>query len=217
VTTRKQKIAGFDAVLTEKRVGAETTALWCVADLERHVDRSALLAAEDPPEPPYWAHLWSGAEVLAAAVPHGGGTAVELGCGLGLPGLTAARRGWRVVFVDRLVVPLTFVRASAAANHIRPAHLVAADVTRSPLRASFDLILAAEILYDREAFTPLARSIAAHLAPRGRALVADARRIDTRAFDEALATSGLQTSVTAHEVHEEGFPLTVQLQDIRKI
>ena len=67
--------------------------LWQVDDLERYVDRRALLAGDDPEEPPYWAHLWSGARVLADAVPARPGRTIELGCGLGLPGLTAARRG----------------------------------------------------------------------------------------------------------------------------
>src|SRR5207302_10031467 len=116
VTTEERVIAGFPAVLSALEVGAETIALWQVADLERHVDRRALLAGDDPPEPPYWAHRWSGAAVLAEAVRRGARSAIEIGCGLGLPGLVAARRGARVTFVDRVVPPLGFVLASAAAH-----------------------------------------------------------------------------------------------------
>src|SRR6266404_7100358 len=85
------KIGAFEATLTHARVGDTSVALWRVAELARHVDRAALLAADEAPEPPYWAHLWSGAVVLAAAVPRGARRVLELGCGLGLPGLTAAR------------------------------------------------------------------------------------------------------------------------------
>lgn len=56
-------LAGYRAILTQVRVGASELPLWQVDDLERYVDRHALLAAEDPVEPPYWAHLWSGARV----------------------------------------------------------------------------------------------------------------------------------------------------------
>src|SRR5262249_16256300 len=77
-------IAGFGARLTHIAAGGHGVALWQVDDLERYVDRHALLAAADAPEPPYWAHLWSGARVLADAVPRRRVDAVELGCGLGL-------------------------------------------------------------------------------------------------------------------------------------
>jgi len=103
------KIGAFEATLTHPRVGDTTVALWRVAELARHVDRAALLAADEAPEPPYWAHLWSGAVVLAAAVPRGARRVLELGCGLGLPGLTAARRDASTT----LIVPLTLVDASS--------------------------------------------------------------------------------------------------------
>src|SRR2546426_8044468 len=71
VTTERPVIAGFPATLSWIDVGGEAIALWEVADLERHVDRDALLAGDDPPEPPYWAHRWTGAAVLAQALPRG--------------------------------------------------------------------------------------------------------------------------------------------------
>src|SRR5438093_10958981 len=133
------KIGDFDAALTHARVGDTSVALWRVAALERHVDRAALLAADEPPEPPYWAHLWSGAVVLAAAVPRSARRVLELGCGLGLPGLTAARCGARVTFADRVPAPLGFVRASARADGVAAVALVAADGTEPGLAAHVEL------------------------------------------------------------------------------
>src|SRR5206468_435069 len=54
------------------------------------VEGDHALDAGEPPEPPYWAHLWSGAAVLAAAVPRDARRVLELGCGLGLPGFGRA-------------------------------------------------------------------------------------------------------------------------------
>jgi predicted nicotinamide N-methyase len=215
-------IAGYSAELTrvalggtDVALGGTDVALWRVADLERHVDRQALLGADDPPEPPYWAHLWTGALVLADCVPRDARVVVELGCGLGLPGLVAARHGAHVTFVDRVPAALAFVRASAAANGVASAAFVAADVTTPALTARFDLVLAAEVLYDRRAFDPLATAIARHLAPGGRALVTDAGRTDTRAFYPALADAGLVWAATEHVVREERLPVTVRLVEIR--
>ena len=210
------RIGGFDGALERVPVGDTTVALWRVAELERHVDRAALLAAAEAPEPPYWAHLWSGAVVLATAVPPGARTVLELGCGLGLPGLTAARHGARVTFVDRVPAALAFVRASAAANRLGGVDLVVADVTRPALAARFDLVLAAELVYDRAAFPALARALAGHVAPRGRALLADAGRIDTRAFYAELDAAGLAWRTRAECVREEGLPLTVTLVEVEQ-
>jgi len=214
VTTERAVIAGFPATLSWIDVGAEAIALWEVADLERHVDRTALLAGDDPPEPPYWAHRWTGAAVLAEAVPRGAHSAVELGCGLGLPGLVAARRGARVTFVDRVVAPLAFVRASAAANRLVDVQCVVADITTPAVAGRFDLVLAAEVLYDRTAFDAVVHTIARLLAPGGRALVADARRIDTHGFYSALDAAGLAWRAVERPVREEGLPLTVRVAEI---
>lgn len=207
-------IAGFDARLTTVRVGSDAVALWQVDDLERHVDRRALLAGEEGPEPPYWAHLWSGARVLADAVPSGRVRAVEVGCGLGLPGLVAARRGAAVTFVDRVTAPLAFVRASAAANGVAPAGLVAADFTRDAFGRPFELVLLAEVLYDRAAFPVVAAAIAELLAPGGVALLADGRRIDTRAFYPELAARGVGIEAMEHRVEADGVTETIVLATI---
>jgi predicted nicotinamide N-methyase len=214
VTTADVQIGEWTARLTHVDVRGDRVALWRVADLERHVDRVALLAADDPPEPPYWAHLWSGAVVLARALRAATGRVLELGCGLGLPGLVAARRGARVTFVDRVPAPLAFVRASAAANAIRDVEVVAADATGTAIAGRFDLVLAAELVYDRATFAPLAAALARLVTPGGRALVTDAGRTDTRAFYAALDAVDLVWRATAEEVREDGLPVTVRTVEI---
>jgi predicted nicotinamide N-methyase len=214
VTIRFVRIAGFDAALAHVNVGDERVALCQVVGLERHVDRAALLGAEDPPEPPYWAHLWSGARVLAEVVPPRAGTVLEIGCGLGLPGLVAARRGARVTFLDRVPAALAFVRASATANDVVDARFIAADATDAVVRARFDLVLVAELLYDRAQFAAFASAIARSIAPGGRALLTDAGRTDTRAFYPALEAVGLRWRAVERVVREERLPVTVRLVEI---
>src|SRR2546430_3944963 len=144
-------------------------------------------------------------------MPRGARRLLELGCGLGLPGLTAARRGARVTFVDRVAAALAFVRASARANGLAAVDLVAADATAPALAARFDLVLAAELVYDRAAFPALARALAGYLAPGGRALLADAGRIDTRAFYAQLDGARPAWRARAGPGRAGGLPLTVQM------
>lgn len=211
---RTTRIGGFAAALEAVRSGDHTIALWRVADLEQHVDRAALLRDADGPEPPYWAHLWSGALVLAAAVPPDAGRVLELGCGLGLPGLVAAQRGARVTFVDRVPAALAFVRASAATNGLDRITCVAADAIAPALRAPFDLVLAAELLYDQTTLAALAAALVGYLAPAGCVLLSDAGRTDTRAFYAALDRLGVGWRARARVVREEGLAVTVRLIEV---
>ena len=215
-TPTSKRIGTFGARLTTVDVGGDAVRLWQVDDLEAYVDRRALLAAADGPEPPYWAHLWSGARLLAATVPPHAGRVVEIGCGLGLPGLVAARRGAAVVFVDRESLPLAFVAESARANGVAPVRCVVADFTTPPFRASFDLVLAAEVLYDRAGFGDLAAALAMLAGERGRVLLADGHRIDTREFYPALEAAGLRWQAKMVRVEEEGFPIDVDLVEARR-
>jgi predicted nicotinamide N-methyase len=209
-------IAGYGARCTSIDVGADRVHLWGVDDLERYVDRDALLRADDPPEPPYWAHCWSGARVLAQRVPARAGRVLEVGCGLGLPGVTAVRRGARVVFADRVAAPLAFVRETLRANDVDADGLVVADMLDAPWRGAFDLVLAAEVLYDRAVFRALASALAAAIVPGGRILLADGHRIDTAAFYEEAAAIGLTLGREDVRVQEDGFPAVVSVVTLRR-
>ena len=79
----------------------------------------------------------------------------------------------------------------------------------------FDLVLLAEVLYDRAAFPPIARAVADHLAEGGLALLADGARIDTRAFYPELAVLGLEVETTAHGVEADGVTEAIALSAIR--
>src|SRR5262249_55646587 len=118
--------------------------------------------------------------------------------------------------VDRERTPLAFVRASLASNGLDAIGLVAADFTGDAVRGRFDLVLAAEVLYDRPAFTRLAARIDALLAPGGARLGGDAHRIDTREFYDHLAARSLLARTVDVAVCEEGASLTVTLATIRR-
>lgn len=185
-------------------------------DLERLVDRGALLRGEA--EPPYWAYLWSGARVLASYlvrfVDLHGLRVLEIGCGLALPGVTAALLGGETTLVDAAAPALAFAAASAAANGVR-CTTVTSDFTRLDPSLQFDVIVAAEIAYDRARYGELAAVFVRHLRPGGTALLADGYRTDTRGLYAALAAHGLATQAFDLQVDEEGRRMPVRLTSMR--
>lgn len=120
----------------------------------------------------YWADLWPSARALAAAVaPRAlrGRRVLELGCGLGLPSVVAALAGGRVLATDWAADALAFVAANAQRNDAQLETLCCSWADLEPLlaRGPFDLVLAADVLYERRNVEPLLAALDALVAPRG--------------------------------------------------
>jgi predicted nicotinamide N-methyase len=103
---------------------------------------------------PYWAELWPSGLALARALPDdlAGKAVVELGCGLGVPSLVAASRGAKVTAIDWAADAIELMRENAARNGL------ALDARRADWRSfdgSFDLALAADVLYEERNVEPL--------------------------------------------------------------
>ena len=112
---------------------------------------------------PYWAELWPAALALADALPDVAGLRVcELGCGLGLPSLVAASRGASVTATDWAADAIGLLRENAARNGLA----LSAEVRdwREPWEARFDLVLAADVLYEQRNVAPMLALLRA-LAP----------------------------------------------------
>jgi predicted nicotinamide N-methyase len=134
---------------------------------------------------PYWAKLWPAAKYLAEAVVREGfapGTsALELGCGSGLVGLAALASGLDVTFSDYVPLTVELALENAARNGFAAARGLHVD-WRSPPAASFPLILAADVTYDRANVDPLLDVLDRMLARGGVAWIADGGRSPAEDF-----------------------------------
>ena len=154
-------------------------------------DPTALLDEEDiaadQAYPPYWAEVWpSGVELAYAlsARDWRGASVLELGCGLGLPGVAAALGGARVLATDRSPDALVFAAVNAEQNgvHVETAVCAwdrpAAAVARAPWR----LVLAADVLYGQRNVDELLDLLPRLVDDSGEVWVADPGRPLTTAF-----------------------------------
>ncbi len=121
-------------------------------------DPDALLVEESFDHPhllPYWGELWpSGIELAKRLAGRSlrGARVVELGCGLGVASIAAARAGGRVLATDWSWSALQAVELNARRNEVavetlrvsweEPEELVA--------RGPWDLVLVADVLYEAE-------------------------------------------------------------------
>jgi predicted nicotinamide N-methyase len=136
---------------------------------------------------PYWAELWPSGVALArrvAARALRGARVLELGCGLGLPSLAAALAGGRVLATDWSPQAIELLRDNAARNDA-DVELAIVDWARpAPLlgRAPWDLVLGADLLYERRNVAPLLALLPPLLGERGELWLADPGRAPAEAF-----------------------------------
>jgi predicted nicotinamide N-methyase len=159
---------------------------------------------------PYWAELWPSARALAghlATLDLRGVRAVELGCGLALPSVAAALRGAVVLAVDHDADAVRVAEANGERAGCGVRGLVADlfDVAGELAAAGpFDLLVTADVLYERDLADALATSIPPLTAAGGRALVAFPWPGQASDLARALEAQGMTTALA--ELAVPGFP-----------
>lgn len=130
------------------------------------------------PLAPYWSVLWRSGVALTEEVASAdlqGRRVVELGSGLGLPAIAAARAGADVTAIDYEPEAIELLGRNAELNGVEVEGVVADWSDPVPLagRGPFELVLAADVLYETGAAAALAKLLPL-LAPE--AWVADPSR-----------------------------------------
>ena len=154
------------------------------------------------PVAPFWSVLWRSGVALARELDGtalSGRRVVELGCGLAVPSIAAARSGADVLATDEAPEALALAERNAAANGVRIATALAGWSAPDVLiaRAPFDLVLAADILYERANVEPLL-SLMPRLAPEAR--LADPCRPAAAAFIEQAERQRWEIETRVHGV-----------------
>jgi predicted nicotinamide N-methyase len=168
-------------------------------DAEALVDERAF--AQEDEFLPYWAELWPAGVGLARALDGRalrGVPVLELGCGLGLPSIVAARAGGRVLATDWSGAALELLRDNAARNDV-VLETMRADWTRPEellARGPFPLVLAADVLYERRNIPVLLDLLPQLVAPAGEIWLADPGRATADVFLALADAEGWQHRAT---------------------
>lgn len=159
---------------------------------------------------PYGLLLWAAAPGLASRLAEepslvAGKRVLELGAGVGIPGLTAAHLGAAsVIQTDYQEAALALCRHNAAQNPVPNLRVCAGDWRNFDLpetaRPPFDVVLGSDILYERTLHDTLRGLLPRLVAPGGLLLVSDPFRPQAIEFmdtvEKSASVSGDWQSVT---------------------
>jgi predicted nicotinamide N-methyase len=167
-------------------------------ELLRPPDAEALLsekAFEHEEFLPYWAELWASAVALAHDVSRRslrGKRTLELGCGLGLPSIAAARAGGRVLATDWSPDAVLATAANAERNGVAIETLRCSWAEPDALvaRAPWQLVLASDVLYEQRNVDQLLALLPRLVDETGLVLLADPGRVPAERFLAAAEEDG---------------------------
>ena len=183
----------FEVTTTEVDIGNDRFSIVHPRNAEALIDEAAFNRDE---RLPYWADVWPSSIALARAVRamNGDGfSLLELGCGVGLVASAALRAGFDVTASDYYDDSLAFTRLNVSQNTSREVTVMHLDWRQLPNAIpAFNVVVGADVLYERAYGPVVARTIATTLAEKGRAYIADPGRVGAPEFFTALHDVGLK-------------------------
>jgi predicted nicotinamide N-methyase len=173
--------------------------------LDHPAIRSAFAADEYLP---YWADLWPASRMLARIIlrePWAPGLeALEIGCGLGLPGIAALAMGLRVTFTDYDATALRFAADNARLNGFDQFRTLQVDWRNPPADLRAPVVLASDLIYELRNVEPLVGMIRHVLAPGGVCLLTDQDRVPSYTLRETLTQHRLSYTTQVVRAGEPG-------------
>jgi SAM-dependent methyltransferase len=235
--TSEQEIRVGGVRLNFTRVADPDRVLDAVAMEADRQERLSGHREPEPLHLPYWAELWDSALGVAAflaklRIEDGGWrmedgesrrapssildplssiSTLDLGCGMGLTGSIAAAMGADVTFADLEAPALLFARINSLpfdpeGTRTRTRRL---NWQADRLGRRFDLIIGADILYERNQWDFLEPFWRAHLAPGGSVLLGEPGRPTGEMFDGWIRERGWQVEEFAEPVTTRPRPIRI--------
>jgi predicted nicotinamide N-methyase len=186
----------YDTVLQTLEFDGLHIELLRVADVDTLLDRLPKIQFRADERLPYWADLWPSSIALARylweAVDLRGVEVLELGCGLGLVGMVACRKGGVVTLTDYEADALTFTRYNLYRNCCLQAIVRHLDWHAPRLRQTYALIVGSDVLYERTNFQAVLHLLHLALGREGSFILAEPNRPVARDFFRLLRDHGFQ-------------------------
>ncbi len=180
-------------------VGTRTFRLTAVRSVDELITEST--SVDDIP---FWAVPWHSAVGLATFLFQNahlvrGRRVLELGTGLGLCGIVARWLGAEVTLSDYQPDALEFALWNAQQNGIRDISTLLADWRTFPEVGTFDVVIAADVLYERHLHRALQSVLVKTTGAHSRVLIADPWRDTAWEFLVEMERAGWKVRFSEHQ------------------
>ncbi len=197
--------AEYDLAETSYIFGEHSFTFLSVLDSYALLDRISPEEFVKDEQMPYWAEIWPSAITLSAFIADEllleGLRVVEIGAGVGMASVVAAWKGASVLTTDYSLEALRFARYNALQNRVT-LQCERLDWRLVQCSEQFDLLLAADVLYERVNLLPIVTAIDKLLKSDGVAYIADPRRRLAEQFLELAAENNF--SITPFQRRYDG-------------
>jgi predicted nicotinamide N-methyase len=171
---------------------------------------------------PYWAELWPSAIALSKHIIKTkaitlNSRALELGCGLGLPGIIASKLGAKVIFSDYLNEALAFAKYNCELNNINNAAFELLDWRKTEELNKYPIILASDLAYEKRSFEHLAAACKDLLEQNGVMYLSEPKREYAIPFFDLLKESGFSLASFHYEIALNNINTKVNVYEIKHI
>ncbi len=175
----------YETVTTPVTIHTQSLHLFTPASIDRFINPDDVMVNF-----PLWAKIWEASGVLANYLanlppdPHH--SMLEIGCGVGLVGIAAAKAGHRITMTEINPDALNFARANALANGCPDLEIECLDWNAPLLDGRFDTIVGSETVYRTEDIDGLEALFDRYLSPHGTVILAESVRSTGVAFWERM-------------------------------
>lgn len=187
---------GYQVKLETHRLGDSQFQIRSLLDRQQFDDPLGLAQAAGISSAswPLFGMIWPSARMLADAMQTqdiAGKRILEVGCGLGLASLVLQRRLGDITASDRHPLTESFLLENARLNHLPALRYATGQWDRTnPNLGRFDLIIASDVLYERDHPAMLANFLNRHAQPQTTIIVVDPDRGNRNAFARAMQSMG---------------------------
>lgn len=208
------KSLSYELKRCREQIGPVTLELETLADLDKTIDQLCEGVDEKDAEKvfindlcPYFGVVWPAARAAAEHVARMGGwlkgkTVLEVGCGLALPSLVAAKLGARVVATDFHPDVPKFLKLNSELNGVEIEYRELDWRAENSELGTFDFVVGSDILYESSHPKDVARALAAHCKRESHILLSDPGRVYLQAAVKEIEALGFRSDTFISEVRD---------------